>query len=193
VSRCDRPIDPLDAEALAAGEAPTVLASASEHVRLCSGCADQVARASALLRSLDELGAVVLAEPLPGALEGPSLADSVLRIRPFSRRERRDFGLWRTPLILIAALLFSGLLIIALPGVTAREQAGLAAAALAPAAALLRAAVRSAVEMVSAFPSALEALGLVLRREVALGLACLLLLAPALWGFRRALARERGR
>ncbi|HLN58696.1 MAG TPA: hypothetical protein VK416_09050, partial [Thermoanaerobaculia bacterium] len=59
--------------------------------------------------------------------------------------------------------------------------------------ALLRAGARSLLELASAWPAGLEALGQAMRREQALGLACLFLLAPVLIGFRRALARERRR
>ena len=80
-----------------------------------------------------------------------------------------------------------------LPGITAGEQAGLSLAALAPLAALLRAAIRSVEEIAASSPAGLEALGVALRGQSALGLACLLLLVPASWGFTRALARGRGR
>jgi hypothetical protein len=77
----------------------------------------------------------------------------------------------------------------ALPGISARSQAGLAAAALAPAAALLRAAVRWFSDLATAFPAGLEALGQAVSREPAIGLAALLLLAPVVWVSRRAFAR----
>jgi len=44
-----------------------------------------------------------------------------------------------------------------------------------------------------ASPAAVEALGQALRGEQTLGFACLLLLAPVVWGLRRAFARERRR
>ena len=44
-----------------------------------------------------------------------------------------------------------------------------------------------------ASPAGLQALGQAMRREQAIGFACLLLLAPVVWGFRRAFARERRR
>ena len=116
-----------------------------------------------------------------------------MRLRPFSRRERLSFALWRGPFLLAAALFVSGLFVLILPGVSAREQAGLAAAALAPLLALLRAGARSLAQLASAWPAGLEALGQAMRREQTLGLACLALLAPVLFGFRRALARERRR
>jgi hypothetical protein len=100
-----------------------------------------------------------------------------------------DSSLWRGPCLLSAALFLSGLVLLALPGISARAQAGLAAAALAPAAALLRAAGRWLFDLTAAFPAAVEALGQAMRREPAIGFACLLLLAPVAWASRRAFAR----
>jgi hypothetical protein len=192
VNRCARPLDPLDAEALACGAPPVHAADAAEHSRVCSSCSAMVSAAAALARELDSLGALegLPAEgPSPDPVPIPDLAGRVLRLRPFSRRERRDFALWRGPCLLAAVLFFSGLLVLALPGLSARAQAGLAAAALAPAAALLRAAARWFLDLGAAFPAGLEALGQFMRREQAIGLACLLLLAPVAWVSRRTFAR----
>ena len=192
MSPCARPLDPLDAEALASGAAPVFAGDAADHARLCPACAAAVSEAARLARALDELGEFPAA---PGAdiVESSDLAGKVARIRPFSRRELADFSLWRGACLFSAALFFSGLLLLLLPGVTAREQTGLALAALAPFAALLRATVRSLVEIAAASPAGLEALSQALRGESALGLACLLLLAPIFWGFSRALVRRRAR
>jgi hypothetical protein len=127
--------------------------------------------------------------PSPDPAPFPDLAGRVLRLRPFSRRERRNLALWRGPCLLAAGLFFSGLVVLALPGISARAQAGLAAAALAPAAAFLRAAARWFLDLAAAFPAGLEALGQAMRREQTIGLACLLLLAPVVWVSRRAFAR----
>jgi hypothetical protein len=192
VNRCARPLDSLDAEALACGAPPVHAADAADHARACSSCSAMVSAASALARELDNLGGLegLPAEgPSPAPAPLPDLADRVLRLRPFSRRERRDFALWRGPSLLAAVLFFSGLVVLALPGISARAQAGLAAAALAPAAALLRAAARWLLDLGAAFPAGLEALGQFMRREQAIGLACLLLLAPVGWISRRAFAR----
>lgn len=189
---CARPLDPLDAEALACGAPPVYAADAAEHSRACSSCSARVSAAAALASELDSLGGLqgLSAEgPSPDPAPLPDLAGRVLRLRPFSARELRDFALWRGPCLLAAALFFSGLVVLALPGISARGQAGLAAAALAPAAALLRAAARWFLDLGAAFPAGLEALGLAMRREQAIGLACLLLLAPVVWVSRRAFAR----
>ena len=193
MSPCARPLDPLDAEALASGAAPFCAPDAGDHVRGCLSCAARVSEAAALARALDELGAGPVGAPADRAGDGTDLAAGVVRIRPFSRRERRDPSLWRGAVSLAAALFFAGLLLLVLPAVTAREQAGLTVAALAPVAAVLRAAVRSLAEIAAASPAGLEALGLAVRRQAALGFACLFLLVPVFWGLTRALARQRRR
>jgi predicted anti-sigma-YlaC factor YlaD len=188
VNLCRRPLDLLDAEALASGERPVYAADAAEHVRNCPTCSEAVSRAAAFDAVLDEVGRVSAS-----AAASPDLADGVVRLRAFSRRERRDFSLWRGPLLLAVALAVSGVVLLALPGLTIREQAGLSAAAFAPVLALLRALARSVSGIAAAAPSGLEALGSALRGQGALGIALLLLLAPVLWGFSRAVARERRR
>lgn len=190
---CARPLDPLDVEALASGAPFVSAADAAEHVRGCSSCSERVSAATALARELDSLVGMP-GQALPAGLAPvPDLTGRILRLRPFSRRERRDFALWRGPCLLAAALFCSGLIFLALPGISARDQAGLAAAALAPSAALLRAVARWLVEFAAASPAGLDALGQAMRREQTIGFACLLLLAPVAWGLRRAFARERRR
>jgi hypothetical protein len=193
VKPCTRPLDPLDAEAIASGAEPVFAADAAQHARACASCGRAVSDAASLSREIDRLGGLQAGESPAMPAGVADLAGSVVRLRPFSRRERRDFSLWRGPCFFAVALFFSGFLILTLPGISAREQAGLAAAALAPLLALLRAGARSLSELASAWPAGLEALGQAMRREQALGLACLFLLAPVLIGFRRAVARERRR
>jgi hypothetical protein len=193
VNLCARPLDPLDVEALASGAAPVHSADAREHSLACSPCSERISAAAAFAGELDGLGGFPAEGPAVALENGPDFAGRVLRLRPFSRRERRDFALWRGPCLLAAALFVSGLIALALPGISARDQAGLAAAALAPLGALVRAWVRWLVDVAVASPTALEALGQAMRREQAIGFACLLLLAPVVWGFRRAFARERRR
>jgi hypothetical protein len=184
-------LDSLDVEAIASG-AP-VEPAAREHARACVPCSERVAAAAAFAGELDGLGGFPALESPPGLDAVPDLAGRVLRLRPFSRRERRDFTLWRGPCLLVAALFFSGLIALALPGISARDQAGLSAAALAPLAALLRAWARWLTDVAVASPAALQALGQALRGEQTVGFACLLLLAPVVWGLKRAFARERRR
>ncbi len=186
---CARPLDPLDVEALASGTLPVAAADAAEHSHACSACSAKVAAAAALARELDSLGGLPADGPSPDLAPFPDLAERVLRLRPFSRRERRDFSLWRGPWLLCVALFFSGLVVLALPGISVRAQAGLAAVALAPAAALMRTAARWFLDVAAALPAGLGALGQAMRSEQAIGLACLLLLAPVVWASRRAFAR----
>ena len=184
---CSRPLDPIDAAALAAGEPPVLAADAADHVRLCSSCASAVSEARSLCIALDRLAD----PPEVAGAETPNIADRVHCLRPFSRRERRDFRLWRGPLLLSLALFLSGLVCLALPGVSAREQVGLAAAALAPVVALLAAAGRSLAELVGVWPDGLGALSQALQAQRMLGVLLLLLLVPAFFGLTRALARSR--
>jgi hypothetical protein len=184
-------LDSLDVEALASG-AP-VDSAAREHARACSPCSERISAAAAFAGELDRLGGFPTGEPAAKLESPPEFAVRVLRLRPFSRRERRDFALWRAPCLLVAALFFSGLIALALPGISARDQAGLSAAALAPLAALVRAWARWLTDLAVASPAALQALGQALRGEQTAGFACLLLLAPVVWGLRRAFARERRR
>ena len=188
---CARPLDSLDVEALASG-APAEPA-AQEHARVCAPCSQRVAAAAAFAGELDGLGGFPALDSAAGLDPLPDFASRVLRLRPFSRRERRDFSLWRGPCLLAAGLFVSGLIALALPGISVRDQAGLSAAALAPLAALVRAWARWMTEVAAASPAALQALGQALRGEQAVGFACLLLLAPVVWGLRRAFARERRR
>jgi len=194
VNACARPLDPLDAEAVASGSAPIHASDAADHARQCQSCAHAVSRAAAFARVLDELSPLSESVPEPADRTAGSfdLARAVVRLRPFSRRERFAFALWRGPLTVAAGLFLAGLLLVVLPGLSAGEQGGLALGALASLAAVLRAASRSIGDLGSAAPS-LDALGSVLRGQAALGLACLLALAPSLWGLTRALARARRR
>ena len=180
---CARPIDPVDAEALAAGAEPVFASDAADHARQCPSCGDRVAQASRLGRSLQtDLGEEFAA---------PDLADRVVRLRGFSRRERLDFALWRGPFGLAVAAFFAGLLLWTLPGITAREQAGLGAAALAPLWMLVKTLLKAAGQTAAASPAGLEALSQALRQQQALGLLALALLLPIAYGLRRALARVR--
>lgn len=178
---CPRPLDPLDSEALASGDAPVVAGDAAAHAASCSSCGRAVSEARAFLAEIGEGS-----EP-PGGV--PDLASRVVRIRPFSRRERRDARLWAGPVSLSAGLFAVGVGILAAPGLNARDQAGLSFALLAPVAGLFRAGWRLAAETLSAVPAGWSALGNAARLESALGLTALLLLIPAGYALTRVLAR----
>ena len=181
---CPRPLDPLDAEAVASGAEPPIAPDAAVHASTCPACASLVEQSRGLSLALEAL-ATTLAAP-------PDLASRVTRLRSFSRRERRTYALWRGPVLLLGALALAGLiLVLATPALSGREQAGLAAAAVAPLLAFLRSATRWAPEIARMAPSALEALSGAFAAERSLGYVALLLLAPSLFGLSRVFVRSR--
>ncbi len=183
MNRCSNPIDPIDAEALAAGAEPVLAADAGVHVRECLVCQERVESAGQFALSLEE--------PVPDRGPGPDLVERVLRLRAFSRREKRDFSLWRGAAALAVGLFFAGLLLATLPALTGREQADLGLAAAAPLLALLRSLARSLADGAGAAPAALDALAQSFRGQSSIGVTALALLAPVLLGLRWALARAR--
>ncbi|MDQ6894909.1 MAG: hypothetical protein M3167_19820, partial [Acidobacteriota bacterium] len=117
MTECLRRLDPIDCEALASGEPPMVAADARSHAASCPACAEKVRAAADFLREI-EAGDMALPGP------GPDLATRVVRIRPFSRRERRDLRLWAGPAALSAGVFAVGVGILAAPGLSAGDQAG---------------------------------------------------------------------
>lgn len=194
VNDCPTPLDPIDSEALASGDEPVFRSSAeaSAHVAACPSCAAGVERARALLASLltAPTASAGLVTPSAGL---PDLADRVIRIRPFSRRERRSVRLWGPPAAFGVVLFGTGVGLLAAPGLAARDQAGIAFALLAPVAGLARALVRAAADAVASAPAGWQALADAARGQATLGLASLLLLGPAGFALRRVLARARAR
>jgi hypothetical protein len=189
VRPCPRPLDPIDAEAVAAGVEPLVAPDAAVHARECAGCQALIVAARALSEALEGLSGA--AEPVGPKVAG--LAERVTRLRAFSRRERRTYALWNAPVLLNAFLGVSGLALLALPALTASEQASLGAAAAVPVLALARSAVRWAADLLQLAPTALEALSEGMRQDGALGIVALLLLPPLALGLGRVLARAPGR
>ncbi|HWZ85488.1 MAG TPA: hypothetical protein VN032_04755 [Thermoanaerobaculia bacterium] len=178
---CQRPLDPIDAEAVAAGAEPVFAADAALHGAACAACAAKIDSARGLLEALDGLS---------GPSEGLSgLADRVTRLRPFSRRERRTYALWNAPVLLTAGLAGSGLALLTLPLLTAAEQVSLGAAASAPLIGLGRSGMRWASELLGLAPRGLEALSQGMRQEATLGLAAVALLVPLGLALSRVLAR----
>ena len=188
---CPRPLDPIDAEAVAAGAEPVYAPDAAAHAASCASCGERVRAAEALRLALDGLTEALEPAPEPVRLEG--LADRVTRLRAFSSRERRTYALWRAPVLLDLALGAGGVALLALPALTASEQVSVGAAALAPALALARSAAGWAFETLRVAPSGLAALSDGLRGQSGLGLVALALLVPAGFGLRRVLARASGR
>lgn len=138
-----------------------------------------------------------LSESLEGLSESSEavsgLPERVVRLRAFSRRERRTYALWQSAILLDLLLFAAGFVLLALPALTASDQLTLGAAALAPLLALARAAASWAIESTRVAPAGLEALSAGLRGQTVLGLAALLLLVPAALGLRRVLSRVAGR
>jgi predicted anti-sigma-YlaC factor YlaD len=184
VKPCPRPLDPIDAEAVAAGAEPLVAPDAAAHARECPGCQALIVAARAVSEALEGVSGV--SEPVGG------LAERVTRLRAFSRRERRTYALWNAPVLLNLALAISGLAVLALPVLSASEQASLGAAAAAPLLALLRSAIRWSADLVRLAPTALEALSEGMRQEGGMGLVALLLLPPLSLGLSRIMARASG-
>jgi hypothetical protein len=185
VNDCPRPLDPIDCEALAAQDEPLFAPDAAEHAASCTACRAAVDHSKRLLADFE----VGLAQQTLAA-SGPSgLASRVIRIRPFSRREKRDLRLWAGPAAFGVLLFAAGFAILAAPGLTAGDQAGLGVAVVAPAAGLVRAALHALAAAAAAAPQGWDALSGAARGQSRLGFVALLLLAPAGFGLRRVLAR----
>lgn len=181
MTQCQRPLDAIDAEALASGADPVFTPDAALHARACEACAASVEAARGLLTAL---------EGLSGASEAVTgLTDRVTRLRVFSSRERRTYALWNAPVLLTVGLAGTGLGLLCLPILTAAEQISLGAAATVPLLALARGASRWVLDFAALAPAGLEALSDGLRQDGAMGLAALVLLVPIGLGLFRVLAR----
>ena len=176
---CDRPLDPLDLEALASGEPPLVASDAAAHAAGCPECA----RRLEIFRSLDAW----LPASEPAALPA-GFADSIARLRGFSRREKLSLRVWAVPLALMVALLGASVLVLSSPVVTSAEQGRLWAS-------VLGAEGRSLLAwpglLRRALPSALSALGDLARTERPFSAAAILLLLPVGFAAQRVLARRK--
>lgn len=182
---CPRPLDPIDAEALASGVEPPSSPDVVAHVASCPACGSVVERARALTRALEGLARAD--SPLP------DLAGRVSRLRAFSARERRTYAVWQWPVLLTVALAVGGIALLVGPSLSTGEQAGLSAAALAPVLAFLRSLPGWGSELARLAPSALEALADALAQERSIGVASLVLLIPSVFGLTRVFARARSR
>lgn len=185
MTECRRPLDPIDADALAAGAEPVFAADAAAHAAACGACGARVEAARGFLDALDGL---------PGPADGlPALADRVTRLRAFSPRERRTYALWNAPVLLTAGLAGTGTALLALPALSAGDQVSIGIAASAPLLGLLRSLGRAAVDLLALAPRGLEALSQGMRQEGRLGLVALALLLPAGFALLRVLARATAR
>jgi hypothetical protein len=184
VRPCPRPLDPIDAEAVAAGAEPLIAPDAAAHARECPGCQGLIVAARSLSEALE--GVSGASEPIVG------LAERVTRLRAFSRRERRTYALWNAPVLLNIGTALTGFALLALPALTASEQVSLGAAAATPFLALARSAIRWSADLLRLAPNALDALSQGLRQDSSIGLVALLLLPPLSFGLSRVLARAPG-
>ena len=188
---CSRKLDPLDVEALASAAEPVLAPDAAAHAAACPECASAVQEARLVgdhLSALTEADAEAGSEGLEPSAD---FASRILRIRPISRRERLSVSLWAVPAAFSAGLFASGIALLGLPFLSGGEQAGLGAAALLPAAAVLRSAGRWLTEVGRAAPAGLTSLSEALRQEQTLGLLAALLFVPLAFGLKRVLARAR--
>ena len=185
MSPCPRPLDPIDAEAIAAGVEPLFAPDSAAHAASCAACGAAVAQARTLSEDIDGLSSI----PFPI----PDLADRVVRLRPFSPRERRTYALWRAPVLLAGGLAAGGLGLLLVPALTGSDQAGLAGGALVPLLAFFRSLARWAPDLARVAPSGFEALAQAFSQERALGIAALLLLLPSAFGLTRVFSRARSR
>lgn len=185
MSPCPRPLDPIDAEAIAAGAVPLFAPDSAAHAASCAACGAAVLRARLLSEDLDGLAAV--------SFPVPDLSGRVVRLRAFSPRERRTYALWRTPVLLTGALAVGGLTLLSVPALTAADQAGLGGAALVPLVGFFRSLARWAPDLVRSAPTGLQALSEAFTAERAVGVAALLLLLPSAFGLTRVFSRARSR
>ena len=93
---CVKPLDPLDIEALAAGDEPPAGARARAHSEVCEDCARQIADFRALEVLLDS-GRDAITVPA-------DFFPKIQRLRSFSPAERRRLSLWASPASLLVAL-----------------------------------------------------------------------------------------
>jgi hypothetical protein len=183
VKSCNRKLDPVDAEAVASGDEPVFASDAAAHAASCPDCGAAVSEAGRIGRDLDALAAEALCPA--------GFASRILRLRPFSRRERLSVSLWAGPAAFAAGLLGAGLALLGLPGLSGQAQIGLGAAALLPVAGVFRSLFAWLEDLRHAAPAGLESLSEALRHEQVLGVAAVLLFVPIALGLRRVLASAR--
>ncbi|MGH9441559.1 MAG: hypothetical protein ACRD16_04745 [Thermoanaerobaculia bacterium] len=116
---CEHPLDPLDLEALASGEAAPGSPEALTHAEECADCRRR-------LEAFREVG-LWLAEP-PGTDAGPDLSSRIERLRGFTRREKRSAGLWWPPAALFFGFLAGSAALLSVPILSGPEQAGILSA-----------------------------------------------------------------
>ena len=180
---CERPLDPLDLEALASGEAPLLAGDAREHAASCPECGGRLEA----FRGMGEwLAGVPAAVPVPRGF-----AESVQRLRAFSRRERWSPRLWAAPAALFFALLAASAFVLALPALSSAEQVRLWAALASAFGGEIRALALWPRLLLEALPPGMSALGEAARAERSFSAAAILLLLPAGFAVRKVFARRK--
>jgi anti-sigma factor RsiW len=172
---CQRPLDELEVEAIAAADAADLPAEISGHVEVCAECRRRVEEA----RRIQGILAALPAPEVP-----PGFAARVGRLRSLSRRERRSAALWAAPGSLAALLVVTSVAVLAPPGLSSAEQGGLWAALLAPALAAFKAVPGVFQEWLIALPAGLSGLSEALRTQTPLALVSLALLLASSLGLR---------
>lgn len=177
---CSRKIDLLDADAVASGTEPVLALDAAAHAAVCFECAALVAEAGRMGSELSGLAV---------SIEPPrDFSSRILRLRPFSRRERLQASLWAAPAAFSVGLFCAGLAMLGLP---VFGLPGVGIAALLPAAGVLRSLGRWLEELRHVAPAGLQSLSEALRHEQTLGLVAAFLFVPLAFGLNRVLARAR--
>lgn len=174
---CTRPLDALDLEALASGEAPILVPDAREHVQSCPDCG----RRLDAFRALGEWLSDVSIPPVP---EG--FVERIDRLRGFSAAEARSWRIWRVPALASAGLLAGSAVLLSLPAFSAGEQAGF----LGTLALEWKSLLLWPVSLLRSLPAAVAAFSDVLLRDRGFAALSILLMLPAGFGVTRLWARH---
>lgn len=174
---CTRPLDALDLEAIASGEAPLVAPDAMAHSGTCEDCAGRLAAFRAMGGWLADLEAPEVPEAFAAGIE---------RRRGFSAREKRSVALWKGPAALFGTLLGGSGILLSMPVFGASDQTGLLSAMVLE----WRSAVSWPLSAVRALPASVTALSELLLRDRALAAFSILAMLPAGFAVSRLWARR---
>jgi hypothetical protein len=179
---CNRPLDPLDLEAIASGENPLVASDAAEHLEICGECARRLESFREIGHWLDALAQPDLEADLAGCVE---------RLRTFSRAERRDFRIWAGPAALFTGLVAASGMLLSMPILTSSEQVGILSALPRAIGLEWRSLVEWPVRALQALPGCVGAASQLAYSERKLAGAAILLLIPAGFAMTRLWVRRR--
>ena len=179
---CNRPLDPLDIEAIASGESPVIASDAAGHVSACHDCARRLESFREVGRWLDLVSEPELEADLAGAVE---------RLRTFSLSERRSLRIWAAPAALFSGLVASSGLLLSVPVLTSSEQVGLLAAFPRAVGLEWRSLLEWPGRALQALPACVGAASELAVAERKLAAGVILLLIPAGYAMTRLWARRR--